>query len=175
MTEYPLKLHIGGRVPKEGWKILDIQAGPNVDFVGSCVDLSQFGSESVDTVYASHVLEHLGYQSELPSALKELHRILKADGELMISVPDLQRLCKIFLHPELDGKTRFYVMRVMFGGQVDDHDFHKVGLTQEILAAYLKQAGFSKMQQVKQFDLFTDSSTNTVAGVPISLNVIVTK
>ena len=37
-----MKLHIGGKTPKEGWKILNIQKGISVDYIGDIRDLSQF-------------------------------------------------------------------------------------------------------------------------------------
>ena len=48
-----LRLHIGGRTPRAGWKILDVNPGPHVDFVGNCRDLSRFADGSVAEVYAS--------------------------------------------------------------------------------------------------------------------------
>ena len=56
-----MKLHIGGREAKEGWKILNIQKRDNVDFVGDISDLSQFKDNSISEVYASHVFEHVKY------------------------------------------------------------------------------------------------------------------
>src|ERR1035437_5557082 len=86
----PLRLHIGGDQPLAGWKILNIQPGPHVDYVGNCVDLSRFAANSAAEVYASHVLEHLGYQSELLHTFKEIHRILQPGGAFAFSVPDLE-------------------------------------------------------------------------------------
>ena len=54
-----MKLHIGGKEKKEGWSILNIQKNDNVDFVGDISDLSQFDNESIDEIYASHVVEHV--------------------------------------------------------------------------------------------------------------------
>ncbi len=66
-----LRLHIGGKVPHPDWKILDIEAREHTDYVGSCTNLSQFSDASVLEIYASHVLEHLGYQRDLPRALRD--------------------------------------------------------------------------------------------------------
>ena len=35
----PLRLDIGGRQPYPDWKIFDVEAGPQVDFVGHYADL----------------------------------------------------------------------------------------------------------------------------------------
>lgn len=170
-----LRLHIGGRVPKEGWKILNINPGPDVDFLGNCTDLSQFDDGSVAAVYASHVLEHLNYVEELPHTLNEINRILTPKGALYISVPDLECLIKLFIRPEITFKDRFMIMRMMFGGQTDAYDFHKVGLTFEFLCGFLKGAGFLYATRAPEFGLFNDTSSMRFLGQLISLNVIAHK
>ncbi len=47
-----LRLPIGGRQPYPDWKIFDVEAGPQVDFVGHYADLRQFADESVTEIYA---------------------------------------------------------------------------------------------------------------------------
>jgi predicted SAM-dependent methyltransferase len=167
-----LRLHIGGEQAKAGWKILNVQAGPNVDFVGTCTDLGAFDDGTVAEIYASHVLEHLSYTEELPQALKEFHRVLKPGGRLRVSVPDFEKLCRIFLLPEMTPQLRFHVMRMIFGGQMDAHDFHKVGLSGELLAAMLANAGFGDLNQVDSFGEFSDSSDLKFGPNRVSLNVV---
>src|SRR4051794_35533020 len=115
----PLRLHIGGQQAHPDWKILDLLPGPHVDFVGNCTDLTQFPDGSVTEIYASHVLEHLGYRQELPLALAEFRRALKPGGRLRVSVPNLATLCALFADPALTAEERVHVMRMMFGGQTD--------------------------------------------------------
>jgi predicted SAM-dependent methyltransferase len=174
-ADRPLRLHIGGQVPDPDWKIVDAVAAPHVDYVRSCADLSVFGNSSVTEIYASHVLEHLGYQAELSSALREFYRVLEPGGVLRISVPDLATLCSLFVDPALDDAERFHVMRMMFGGQLDSFDFHRVGLTQEFLARYVANAGFEDIQRVANFALFDDTSALVFRGRPVSLNVVARK
>jgi 2-polyprenyl-3-methyl-5-hydroxy-6-metoxy-1,4-benzoquinol methylase len=50
-----------------------------------------FEAGSFDRALCLDVLEHLTYE-EQPRALRELHRVLKADGELLVSVPNLAHL-----------------------------------------------------------------------------------
>jgi predicted SAM-dependent methyltransferase len=171
----PLRLHIGGKTPHPDWTIVDVLPGPHVAHVGSCTDLSAFGDDTVAEIYASHVLEHLGYQSELMHALREFHRVLAPNGLLCVSVPDLRVLCGLFVEPELDAQERFHVMRMMFGGQLDAADFHKVGLTEEFLSQYLAATGFSDIRRVERFGLFEDSSTIVFKGRLVSVNLIARK
>jgi len=112
-----MRLHIGGTEVKAGWKILDMQPGPGVDYIGDCSDLSRIADGSVEEIYASHVLEHLGYVEKLPRALAELHRVLKKGGSAMISVPDLDVLCRLFIDPRMGLSERILIMRMAFGGQ----------------------------------------------------------
>lgn len=173
-SDIPINLHIGGQQSKEGWRILDIQAGANVDFIGDIRHLEMLNDETCAQVYCSHVLEHVP-QKEILETLQGLHRILQPGGKLYLSVPDMDVLCHLFIHPRLDTEQRYQVMRVMFGGQTDDFDFHNIGLNVDLLAMYLKSAGFYSMDQVENFGLFEDCSSIILFGVPISLNVIAQK
>ena len=166
-----IRLHIGGQIPHPDWKILDIRPGPHVDYVGPCSRLSGFGDGSIAEIYASHVIEHLGYQSELGTALREFHRALTPGGTLSLSVPDLTVLCGLFLDPGLDFNERFHVMRMMFGGQTNQADFHHVGLNEEFLTSCLSKAGFIDITHVDNFGLFDDASSLIFKGRPISLNL----
>ena len=58
-----MKLHIGGKEIKEGWSILNIQKNDGVDFIGDISDLSQFEDNSIDEIYASHVVEHINQKN----------------------------------------------------------------------------------------------------------------
>ncbi|MFM7734099.1 MAG: tetratricopeptide repeat protein, partial [Cyanobium sp.] len=166
------RLHIGGTVAREGWEILNALTEPWVDHVGQAEDLSRFEDNTFVEVYASYVLEQLGYQSALPAALREWHRVLAPEGRLMVSVPDLDTLCELYtLRDSLASEDRFKIMVMMFGAQVDQYDFHCVRLNQELLTSYLSGAGFSEIKRVNDFGLFADCSTLFFAGRPISLNL----
>lgn len=167
----PLRLHIGGVHVREGWKILNVQPGPGVDFVGSCEDLSQFADGSVDEVYASHIFEHLGYFGELPRTLHEVSRVMKVGGVLRVAVPDLENLCRLMVRPGLGESKRFYIMRMMYGGQSDAYDFHRVGFTYDLLCGMLEIYCFGRFSRVKSFGMFQDCSETRYENVPISLNV----
>jgi predicted SAM-dependent methyltransferase len=166
-----IKLHIGGQEKHEGWTILDAIAGPIVDYVGNCNDLSFLAGESCSEVYASHVLEHLGYNGELQNSLKGIYRVLKPGGRLRVAVPDMDSLCRLFVHPNTDPARQFRIMRMMFGARMTEYDVHYVGLNFSFLGEYLHDAGFKDIRRVPQFGLFNDTSTWLFESVPISLNV----
>ena len=169
-----MKLHIGGKQIKDGWKILNIQKLDGVDFVGSISDLSQFDNDSIEEIYASHVVEHVD-QKNIKKTLNGIYRILKEGGKFYISVPDLDVLCKIFINDKAPPKVKFHVMRMMFGGQIDEFDYHYFGWNYEFLNSYLNEAGFTKNERVKTFNIFNDTSSFAPYGPLISLNVIAYK
>ncbi len=171
------RLHIGGEQRKDGWEILNIVPGPAVDHLGDARDLSRFHDHTFGELYASHVLEHLDYQDgELLNTLREWHRVLTPGGRLFLSVPDLDTLARLFLDKtQFNTEGRFRIMRMIFGGHMDEYDYHMVGLNLDILAVYLREAGFSRLRQVPEFGLFDDDSLIQVNGQFISLNVIVEK
>lgn len=172
-----IKLHIGGQQSHPDWKILDIEPRPEVDYVADANDLSQFESNSVEAIYASHVLEHFyyGLNNELINTLKEWHRVLKPGGQLLVSVPDLKTLCWLYLNPNLISFDRYQLMRIIFGGQTNIHDVHKVGFDFDTLALYLEEVGFQEYEQVSEFKLFNDCSSMRILDTLISLNVIAKK
>ncbi|MDY6940332.1 MAG: methyltransferase domain-containing protein [Cyanobacteriota bacterium] len=172
-----IKLHIGGKEAHPEWKILDVEERPEVDFIGNATCLEQFEENSVDALYASHVLEHFHHSlnNELIQTLTEWHRVLKPGGKLYISVPDLQVLCWLYLNPNLTPLERHYLMRIIFGAHSNEYDVHKVGFDFGILAMYLEEAGFEEYEPVSEFGLFNDCSSMRLMDTLISLNVIATK
>ena len=169
-----MKLNIGGESIKEGWKILNIQKKPGVDFVGDISNLDQFKDGSVDEIYASHVIEHVD-QNNIEKTLKGIYRVLGKNGKIYISVPDMDILCKIFIDSKSTLDMKWHAMRMMFGGQTDKYDFHYFGWNYQFMNQYLKKVGFKKIERVKSFSLFKDTSDYAPYGPPISLNVVAYK
>jgi predicted SAM-dependent methyltransferase len=165
------RLHIGGRGPAPGWELMNAREGEGVDHVGNANDLSRFADNSLDVIYSSHVLEHLDYQNEIASTLKDWLRALKPGGLVQISVPDLAVLARLIGDSRLDKAQRFQVMRMLFGGHTHAFDYHQTGLTEEFLSDFLQQAGFVQIERVRPFGLFPDNSDMPYAGVLISLNM----
>jgi predicted SAM-dependent methyltransferase len=172
-----MRLHIGGEKIKEGWKILNIKKMPGVDFIGDITDLSQFDDESLEEVYASHVLEHVGI-TKIKSTFEGIYRVLKKGGKFYISVPNLDTLAQLFVKTP-DAKTKKDIMAMIYGGQTDSYDFHYSGYWPTFLFAILENAKFKKYEQVEFFNIFNDTSSLTAqtlnGPIPISLNVIAYK
>jgi predicted SAM-dependent methyltransferase len=81
-----LKLNLGcGPEKLEGWVNVDFEKGCKPDVVADVRQLP-FEDETVDELYASHLLEHFDYREPV---LEEWHRVLKLGGNITLIVPDL--------------------------------------------------------------------------------------
>tara|TARA_Y100000996_G_scaffold400923_1_gene371362 strand:- start:341 stop:850 length:510 start_codon:yes stop_codon:yes gene_type:complete len=169
-----MKLNIGGHIVKEGWKILNIQNKEGVDFTGDISDLSRFEDNSIEEIYASHVVEHVP-RNKIEITFKGIHRVLKSSGKFYISVPDLDILFHTFRSSLVPIKVKKHILSMIFGGQVDQYDFHYYGYSFDIIEDYLKSAGFTDIEKVQSFGLYNDTSEFKPYGFPISLNVIAKK
>lgn len=85
-----MKLHIGCGVKNlPGWKHFDIRnVDSHIDYVGSADDLSQFADNSIDEIYACHLLEHFG-RHHVDDVLREWCRVLVRGGRNKNSRPQL--------------------------------------------------------------------------------------
>ncbi|TYZ63995.1 hypothetical protein PybrP1_005665 [[Pythium] brassicae (nom. inval.)] len=168
-------LHVGGHAAKDGWWIVDADTmrRDHVDFHLRMDNLHPFPDGSVAALYASHVLEHGHYQlhSEVERTLREWRRVLKPGGELFVSVPDLLAVSTLFANATAADDERMFLMRVLYGGQLNAYDVHKVGFFSPLLEDWLAKTDFCDVERVADFGLFQDASTMLFKGVPISLNV----
>lgn len=85
--EPDLRLHLGsGAAALEGWINIDDQPYPGVDRL---LDLRRgLPFRDVQMIFAEHLLEHFDYEDAL-ELLRECRRVLRDDGILRISTPNL--------------------------------------------------------------------------------------
>jgi FkbM family methyltransferase len=170
------RLHIGGKERSDDWELLNVNPAPFVDHVCNANNLSRFANDTFSAIYASHVVEHFDYKDELNNVLTEWRRVLAPGGLLFVSVPDLDVLARLLITKEgMTTDERFFVMRMLFGGHMDAHDYHVAGLNEEFLARFLREAGFVSIRRVSEFGLFGDTSLQEFNGVRVSLNMIAEK
>lgn len=166
------KLHIGARGPFAGWETLNITPLAGIDHICDARNLGMFEDGTFQCLYASHVLEHFDYRDMVQEVLREWHRVLAPGGRLFVSVPDLEKICSLFLDRDrCDVNDRFLLMRMMMGGHTDSHDYHLTAFNWEFLTHYLTAAGFIDIQRKAEFSLFNDTSSLRLKGELISLNL----
>ena len=157
-------LHVGcGMLTKENtteafntdeWKEIraDINEDVNPDIIASMTDMSAIKDNNYDAIYSSHNIEHL-YAHEVPLAIKEFLRVLKNDGYLIITCPDLQSVCQQVANNKLTGTLYesglgpISAIDILYGLrsslQAGNHYMaHKVGFTAEVLKETLLHFGF---------------------------------
>ena len=112
---------------------------------------------SVDAVYSAYNIDHI-YSHQVPIALREFYRVLKEDGMVVITCPDLQSLGEALTQDKLfetlfeaitvpEGhKVPITAFDVLFGYQekVEGNEYmaHKGGFTYSTLDRAFYEAGF---------------------------------
>lgn len=145
---------------------LDIDRSVHPDIVGTMLDMSAVASGSVDAVYSSHSLEHL-YAHEVALALIEMQRVLKPDGFLVITVPDLQSTAqmvaedRLFETAYISPAGPITPFDILFGhrGMVAANGYmaHHSGFTLSTMMSLLKESGFGAVAGQRReaaFDLW---------------------
>ena len=156
----------------ERWKEIrfDIDETVNPDIIETLTDMNSVETGSMDAVYSSHNIEHI-YPHEVPIALKEFYRVLKDDGIVVLTCPDLQRVCEAVVNDKLtetlyktSGGYPISPIDILYGWRGplkkgNHYMAHKTGFTYSVLNNELLQAGF-KMNyggQVQDWNLFVVS------------------
>ena len=143
---------------------LDIDPAVQPDVIGSLTDMSAIQAEQVDAVFSSHNLEHL-YPHEVPVALKEMYRVLKADGVLVITCPDLQSVARLvaedkLLEPAYQSPAGpIAPLDILYGHRAamaagNLFMAHRCGFTRKALMGVLQQAGFASVIGLVRPDVF---------------------
>ncbi len=144
------RLEIGcGDDPTEGFEHLDCRPLPHVQHVQSAVDLSNFPDETFDVVVAKDIIEHLSWW-DVPAALGEWMRVVKAGGHLEVETPNAHELVELIARPHDPGLQRWNsesdwqrFSRVAYGHQDYPENFHGCYFTPEWLQDLLLKSGAS--------------------------------
>lgn len=136
---YGLKLNLGcGKDYKQGYINIDkydTSADANWD-----IEHIPLNDRTVSQIICSDFLEHLPHNQVL-FLLKELNRLIKPEGRLIIIVPDLPSLCeRVKNNPEDD-----WSLAQLYGHQQHEGQFHKTGFTVKRLTNLLGFAGFDNL------------------------------
>ena len=89
-------MHLGsGNVNLKGWLNVDLDA-PEADMHLDLRKKLPFGNELISHIYNEHFIEHITREDAV-NLLKECYRILKSDGVLRLSTPDLKFIAVAYL------------------------------------------------------------------------------
>lgn len=132
---------------------LDIDPANEPDIVGSMLDMAAVADASVDAIYSAHNIEHV-YAHEVPQVLKEFLRVLKPDGFLVVTCPDLQTVCQLVAEDKLGDAAYtsqagpITPLDILYGHSAAlaaGHHYmaHKTGFTLKTLTQALHAAGFA--------------------------------
>jgi SAM-dependent methyltransferase len=153
---------------------LDIDPDVKPDIVASITDLSVVDSGSMDAIFSSHNVEHL-FEHEVPIAFGEFRRVLKPDGYVVITCPDLKSVARLIAEDKLDEPAY-----VSAAGPITPHDIlyghgasirdgriymaHRGGFTAKSLYRTLAQAGFGTVATVDLKQRYELWAVGMVAG-----------
>jgi len=164
VTPSSSKLHVGcGKRRIEGWLNVDVMHS-DYDVDLACGRLP-WKSGVFDAVISQHVIEHLELVEESLPLLRELQRVLKTNGEIWLSCPDIEKACRSYLEHGMtdlleDRKSRDsgYTLGGMPPQQLINDLFHNYGQHKNLydfrlLEWALTTAGFTAVQQHTEADL----------------------
>lgn len=132
-----IRLDIGGDEVRPGWTIVDRKVGTEAYPLA-------YADNSVDEIEASHILEHFPERQKV-DVLRDWVRVLKPNGKIRVAVPDLAVMCRLWIEGKWDPSWPEFD-RVVYGGQVDDNDFHKSAYHEADLRSAMQQAGLVCIQ-----------------------------
>jgi predicted SAM-dependent methyltransferase len=90
------KLHIGcGKNILSDWLNSDFFPHSDVILHVDATDTFPFSKDTFDYVFSEHMIEHISYSNAL-SMLSECYRVLRNNGKIRISTPDLQFLIDLY-------------------------------------------------------------------------------
>jgi len=176
-----MKLHLGsGSKHLSGYENIDIRYLPGVDRVDNVKFLRSFQENTIDEIYACHVLEHFTRWDYL-NVISRWYRLLVKGGTLKIAVPDFEQIVTRY------NKTKNLkeLIGFLYGGQDYNENFHHIIWDFNSLKQDLESIGFvgikrydwrdtihSNVDDYSQSYLPHLDKTN---GILMSLNIIALK
>jgi len=136
-------VHIGcGELNDPRYINIDARSMPHVHYVSQSLKLDQFPPDSIDLIYACHVLEHVSHR-KLFLTLSNWFGRLKKNGLLRLSVPDFDSIIKIYR----DEKENIDAIKFpLMGGQEYSFNFHSAVFNHTYLNQLLQRCGFSMIK-----------------------------
>jgi SAM-dependent methyltransferase len=153
---------------------VDTRGFPHTHYIHEVEKLSMFADDSVDLLYASHLLEHIS-RSKITDTLQEWKRVLKKGGVLRFGVPDFDGLIAIYKATDNDVES---IMSPLMGGE-GEYDDHHTAWNFSYAEKLLHDVGFKEVRKWAPEDVehhdFVDKTTRVYEKgdnkIAISLNI----
>ena len=124
------------------WIHIDAGDYDHLDYE-SITDLDQFIDNSVDLIYASHVIEYFD-RKEIVNLLSEWKRTLSPEGTLRLAVPDFSSMCELYSNGvPLDNFTGPLYGRMPMR---DKWIYHKTVYDLKSITVLLESCGFTDVK-----------------------------
>ncbi len=110
-------------------------------------NLEMFDDDSIDLIESHHMIEHLSL-AEAEKALKEWQRVTRPGGLLVITFPDITRICLRWLkfiiwYPIKPRPAKLArTVQMIVGSQEHDGMFHKSVYNITLMRRFLLKYGF---------------------------------
>ncbi|MBO0719356.1 MAG: methyltransferase domain-containing protein, partial [Blastocatellia bacterium] len=152
------KLHLGCETHVlDGWLNSDLFPGSEIVLQLDATEPFPFGDEEFDYIFSEHMIEHITYSQGL-QMLFECYRVLKNNGKIRISTPDLAFLIDLY-NEEKSYLQKDYIKwstdrHIRFAPGYDDtfviNNFvrnwgHQFIYDEKVLSASLQKVGFTKI------------------------------
>lgn len=140
-----IKLHLGSGKRDFGPSWTHIDGGDFPHLQGHDITKLPFGDNSVDIIYASHVVAYFD-RTEIVSVLKEWHRVLVPGGVCRLATPDFLRMSCLYC----DGLINLdQILGPLYGKMPmgDQTIYHKTTYDLQALTNLLKEVGFKRVQE----------------------------
>lgn len=137
------KLHLGcGTKHIDGFINIDGRELNEVDVVADIKTLESFKENSIELIYACHVLEHVG-RNDYMAVLKRWYDLLEPNGTLRLAIPDIEQ---VFNHYS-QFKNLKQLRGLLWGGQTHHLNYHYVGWDFKTICDDLIEVGFKSVNR----------------------------
>ncbi|MFT7460806.1 MAG: SAM-dependent methyltransferase [Planctomycetota bacterium] len=134
----------------------DINESVRPDIIGTITNMVDVEDSSVDALFSSHNIEHV-FPHEVVGVLSEFRRVIKKDGFVVVTCPDLQEVCKNIaegngaITKPLYQSTAGTItpLDILYGhiasvSRGEIYMAHKTGFDLQSLGGSFKEAGFAR-------------------------------
>ena len=159
---------------------LDIDPNCHPDITCSMYDMDTIEDNTYDAIYSSHNIEHV-FPHEVIDTLIEFRRVLKDDGFLILTCPDIKAVCERIGEGKISERLYnspagdIYPLDILYGHRSSiasghEHMAHKNGFTSESLQAHITKSNYKSFivgEAKSSFALWLMAYKNVIVSKPV--------